>query len=592
MSDKSEKKNWHEQVAEEIIEQIKAGTAPWMKTWRPGESMDMPHNPTTGKAYRGMNAMWLMMQGHNDPRWLTYKQAQSEGAQVRKGEKSCKITYWKTHDERTETNVAGEKITVRTELERPRSFHALVFNAAQIDGLPPLEPRKMEEWEAHQRAEKILAGSGASIRHVSGNRAYYSPGTDSITLPERSQFSDANGYYSTALHELGHWTGHSARLNRDLTGGFGSPEYAREELRAEISSMLTGRELGIGHNPQNTAAYAASWIQALQSDPMEIHRATRDAAGISRYMLDFEQDLTKTQESIMENQWEIHDITIIDGFPGIHAAAVSVTASRGDGPRLTTSEYLGHDGRLVTGADSLHDGDSPRKKTISFWRHTAQEVEQAIQQARADIDHLNVIDTRPDPTSDTGGQIVDIRIGERVRVLGVQVSPDMESTDAKIDVLAGPWAAEITRKILDAISLPKIITEQKAHAAAGTAELVAEQAPGTENHQTLYMTPFFRREFGREVSPQLAGEVIGTAVVHMSAQYGQGVPETVQNIATTPEAADHFRWLIESADVEFSLAGWSGSVSAHLDDFYVLGASQRFRPISQATRTPEMSLDD
>lgn len=346
------KRDWHQEVADEIIRQIEAGTAPWQRAWAPGEGMDMPMNPTTGKPYRGMNAVWLSMQGHADPRWMTYNQAQAIGAQVKKGAKSSMVTYWKTHDERIERNPAtGEKITVRTELERPRPFSARVFNAEQIDGLPPLEPRKIEEWEAHRRAEAVLNGSGASIRHAPQNRAAYVPSRDMIIMPERSQFPSPDGYYSVAFHELAHWTGHESRMNRPIENPFGSPEYAREELRAEIASMLLGRELGIGYTPQNTAAYAASWIQALQGDKMEIHRATRDAGQMSEYMQEFEQQNQQQQEAkAMANTPKIEIVNMsVQDMDGEYAddpwivADLRVNGTLVEG--LTLSEYSAETGR-------------------------------------------------------------------------------------------------------------------------------------------------------------------------------------------------------------------------------------------------------
>lgn len=337
------RRDWHQEVADEIIRQIEAGTAPWQRAWAPGEGMDMPTNAATGKPYRGMNAVWLSMQGRTDPRWMTYNQAQAIGAQVKKGAKSSMVTYWKTHDERVERNPAtGEKITVRTELERPRPFSALVFNGEQIDGLPPLEPRKIEAWEAHRRAEAVLTGSGADIHHAPQDRAAYIPSRDMIVLPERGQFPTPDGYYSVAFHELAHWTGHESRMNRPIENPFGSPEYAREELRAEIASMLLGRELGIGYTPQNTAAYAASWIKALEGDKMEIHRATRDAGKMSEYMLDFEQQNQQQQEApAMENTPKIEIVNMtVQGIPYTHIVAdLNVNGTPIEGLRI--AEYSG-----------------------------------------------------------------------------------------------------------------------------------------------------------------------------------------------------------------------------------------------------------
>lgn len=303
------KKEYAEQVAAKIIEQLEQGTAPWQKPWQPGE-LRLPYNPTTGKEYKGMNTLWLHAQGHGDPRWMTYNQAAGEGAQVRKGEKGSHIVYWKFSDEKKATDDQGKPIidpetgkqkTIQVQLERPRSFTAVVFNASQIDGLPPLEARPIgPEPERHALAETIMANSGAKIHHEAGDRAFYRPSTDSITLPERKQFETADNYYATALHELGHWTGHPSRLDRDLSHPFGSEGYAREELRAEIASLMIGERLDIGHDPSQHAAYVGSWIKALKEDPKEIFRAAADAERISGFVMAFEHE--QTQEQATERQ--------------------------------------------------------------------------------------------------------------------------------------------------------------------------------------------------------------------------------------------------------------------------------------------------
>nr|AGH89379.1 putative DNA primase TraC [uncultured bacterium] len=305
------KKEYAEEVAARIVEQLEQGTAPWQKPWQPGE-LRLPYNPTTGKEYKGMNSMWLSMQGHADPRWMTYNQASAEGGQVRKGSKGTHIVYWKFSEERKLTDEQGRPVidpetgkqkTINVQLERPRSFMAVVFNAGQIDGLPPLEARPMmPEPERHARAEAILSNSGANIQHVPGDRAYYRPSTDSITLPERNQFPAADAYYATALHELGHWTGHPSRLDRDLSHPFGSEGYAREELRAEIASLMLGERLDIGHDPGQHAAYVGSWIKALKEDPKEIFRAAADAERIAGYVMGFEQEQEQVQTQTVERQ--------------------------------------------------------------------------------------------------------------------------------------------------------------------------------------------------------------------------------------------------------------------------------------------------
>lgn len=290
------------QVAERLITQLQAGTAPWQKPWQPGHAT-RPYNPTTGKSYRGGNALWLMAQERSDPRWLTFKQAQAQGAQARKGEHGTPIEYWVREERKALTDQEGKPILdagggkkdVVTQLDRPRVMHFTVFNAEQVDGLPPLESKAAPAWERQARAEAVLANSGAKIEHRNGDAAFYRPSTDTVTLPERGQFDSADKYYATALHELAHWTGAPERLHREGGSAFGSESYAKEELRAEIGSMMIGDRIGVGHTPDadgdgQHAAYVASWIKALQDDPREIFRAARDAEKIDEYVAAFDPE--------------------------------------------------------------------------------------------------------------------------------------------------------------------------------------------------------------------------------------------------------------------------------------------------------------
>lgn len=296
------KKPFHEVVAEGLIEKLKQGTAPFQMPWKPGDGGGvMPFNPSTGKRYKGVNAIHLMAQGRADQRWLTYKQAAALGAQVRKGEKSTPIQYWKFEEEqakRDENNKPvldgnGDPVKVRVRLERPKMFMANVFNAEQIDGLSDYQ-RPAQTWNSLERADQILAASGADIRH-GGDNAYYSPSLDRIQMPGKEQFGTATDYYRVAFHELGHWTGHPSRLDRDLGHPFGSEMYAKEELRAEIASMILGAELDLGYDPGQHAAYVESWIKVLKNDPLEIFRAAADAEKIQGFVLGLEQEQIQTQ---------------------------------------------------------------------------------------------------------------------------------------------------------------------------------------------------------------------------------------------------------------------------------------------------------
>lgn len=287
-------------ISDQLITHIKQGTAPWQKPWKAGEH-NFPYNPKTGNPYKGMNTVILAMQNYSDPRWLTFKQAAELGASVKKGEKSTEIMYWKTGESVIERDKDGKSILDENgnvvkkayKYDRPRAFTARVFNAEQIIGLPNLEPRiSQPEPIRHAKAEAVLKASGANIISLNSNQAYYDVNKDQIRLPEPQQFDTMDNYYSTALHELGHWTGHESRLNRDLNNPYGSEAYAKEELRAEIASMMLGQEIDLGHDPSRHTSYIASWIKILENDPKEIFRAAKDAENIKNFILEFENEKT------------------------------------------------------------------------------------------------------------------------------------------------------------------------------------------------------------------------------------------------------------------------------------------------------------
>jgi len=294
----NERKPLFQQVAERLIEQLEKGTSPFQRPWNEDTSVEMPYNPTTEKKYRGMNSLWLSMQGYADPRWMTFKQAQAKGWSVEKGAKGILINYVKTHgtvklkDEngRPIMDGDGKQKTGEEKLERPIITSAHVFNADRIKGIPPMErtERQQEQkWEDMKRIEKLVRNSGVSIRH-GGNHAFYNPVTDRITLPQKSQFEGGDKYYATLMHEMGHWTGHGSRLDRNILNSFGTTEYAKEELRAEIASLMIGADLNIGSDIAGHASYVKSWIAILKDDPFELYRASADAQKIRDFILEFE----------------------------------------------------------------------------------------------------------------------------------------------------------------------------------------------------------------------------------------------------------------------------------------------------------------
>ena len=312
-------------ITERIRTQIEKGTAPWQKPWKPGETF-LPRNASTGKTYQGVNALSLtataLERGYQDPRWVTFKQAKELGGHVRQGEHGAPIVFADRHRVPVKDD-AGQPVKDAEGKEQyvatGRSFlkHYTVFNVEQTTlKLPPLERQQEPEWAVHRRAEAVIRGSGVDVRHEFGDRAYYSKAKDEVVLPQRSQFPTAGDYYRTALHELGHATGHESRLNRETLvkhGGFGTETYAREELRAEISSMMTGERVGIGHEPHHGPAYVKTWLKALQDDPREIQHAASDAQRMSDYLV----ERGRAREALDREQRPTQELALPDRTPTI-----------------------------------------------------------------------------------------------------------------------------------------------------------------------------------------------------------------------------------------------------------------------------------
>ena len=280
-----------QKIADVLIQAIEAGTAPWMRPWAPGETPS-PRNAVSGHRYRGVNPLLLMAAGYTDPRWIGFGQAKAKGGSVRKGEKGTPIL--RMLPPLTLTDKAGEPMLDKDgneRISRPAVKLLHVFNVSQVDGVefPALAAPKIHEWDVSAKAEAALKGSGVPLNH-GGDRACYSPSKDQIFIPGRSQFPTRLGYYHTALHELGHATGHHTRLGRDgikeSGNGFGSVQYAREELVAEITALMAGEQLGTGSTPQHGAAYVASWLKALKNDPKEINRAATAAQKAADWILE------------------------------------------------------------------------------------------------------------------------------------------------------------------------------------------------------------------------------------------------------------------------------------------------------------------
>ena len=241
----------YQELTDRIIAALEAGTRPWQKPWDPSKAggPSMPVNGATGRRYRGINTLVLGMStlafASNDPRWCTYKQAAERGWQIRRGEKGTTVFFYKqlTIDDHRSPE-SGDDHTRSIPLLR--SF--TVFHASQIDGIPAFVAPTVEDapWRRPEAVDIILRNSKAVIR-IGGDRAFYSPSTDHIQLPPNSAFESPEGWAATALHELSHFAGAPHRLNRDLSGRFGSDSYSKEEMVAEFSSMTIGTELTSSH---------------------------------------------------------------------------------------------------------------------------------------------------------------------------------------------------------------------------------------------------------------------------------------------------------------------------------------------------------
>ncbi|WP_192496855.1 ArdC family protein [Pseudoclavibacter sp. CFCC 14310] len=289
----SKTQQFQTQVAAEIIARMEAGTAPWQKSWHPGALQGRRAvNGSTGRPYSGQNSLWLMIRGFDrgftDPRWMTFNQAKKAGASVRKGAKGERILIYKTFERKNDDgtpklDAKGRPITGAF------ASTATVFNGEEIDDMPamPGSHERERTWEDAGAGEALIAASGAHIVHQDQSEAFYVPGSDTVTLPNKEQFDSETGYYSTAFHELSHWTGHPSRLDRGTHDGFGGHEYAREELVAELGSFLIASETGCGYEPQNSASYLQGWAQRRdQTDPQkEVQEALHDAGKAAQYLL-------------------------------------------------------------------------------------------------------------------------------------------------------------------------------------------------------------------------------------------------------------------------------------------------------------------
>jgi len=275
----SPKADAYEVVTRRIIEALEQGVVPWHRPWKNVAGVG-PTSLASGKEYRGIN-VWILaveqvLKGYSSPYWLTFKQAKERGGSVRKGEKGTQIVLWKPVRKSAE-NEAGET--------ENRSYLLLryftVFNVDQCDDIEAPVLEAIPERDPIETCEAIVASyvGRPEVKH-GGNRAFYSPALDYIQMPLTGQFDSAEGYYATLFHELAHSTGHESRLGRKSLiqpAPFGSEDYSREELVAELAAAFVCGEAGIPVNVEQSAAYLKSWLRVLKDDRKMLVQAAAQA---------------------------------------------------------------------------------------------------------------------------------------------------------------------------------------------------------------------------------------------------------------------------------------------------------------------------
>lgn len=303
-----------EEIANTFIKALQEDTIPWEREWI---SAGIPANITNGREYHGANRLWLSyvaeQKGYKDSRWCTFNQANKSGYKIKKGEHGTRIEFWSVYDTVTKKKLSRmefERLASQLESNgqkwdervKPISSTYVVFNAEQMDGVPKIEFERPVSEELLIGRDRLL--EAMKIDFVEGgNQAFYKPSDDSIHMPDYKNFKSDYGYMATFLHEAGHATGAEHRLNRNIKNIFGTPDYAREELRAEISSAFTAQAIGIGGTPklQNHKAYIQSWIEILKNNPNELFIAVKDAEKISDYLIE-KGGFIRQKETAQERQ--------------------------------------------------------------------------------------------------------------------------------------------------------------------------------------------------------------------------------------------------------------------------------------------------
>lgn len=275
--------NLYQNVTERILASLEAGIAPWVRPWSATAGRNVPLNVISGKAYQGVNAilLWGNVGRFATPHYLTYKQAMDLGGHVRKGEHGFQIVKV------LQLVAKGEKPEDEARAFSTMKFYT-VFNIDQCEGLPArvfetpeFKPNNSDERDA--TVDEFIAATGANFSETGGDRAFYQHAADCVRMPAFASFKSAALFYSTAFHELGHWTGHASRLNREFGKRFGDRAYAAEELVAELTAAFLCAEFSIDGQLQH-ADYIGNWIALLKDDAKAFFTAASAAQKAADFM--------------------------------------------------------------------------------------------------------------------------------------------------------------------------------------------------------------------------------------------------------------------------------------------------------------------
>ena len=307
----ADRANLYDEITGRIIADLEAGRLPWVQPW--GTSgvaapLALPKNAATGRRYSRINVLILwgavVERGYAGQGWLTFRQALALGGSVRKGERGTTVVYadrFIPGEERQRAQATGkgeaDKETLRGSVSRPnRAIHFLkrftVFNVEQCDGLPPELAATAPPADTsliEPRVQALIATTAADLR-IGGERAYYDVLGDFIRVPPPQAYFQPIDWHRTALHELGHWTGHASRLGREIANSFGSKKYAQEEPVAEMTAAFTCAALGIVPTVRH-ADYIGSWLEVLREDNRAIVRAASAASKAADFLLAFAPEI-------------------------------------------------------------------------------------------------------------------------------------------------------------------------------------------------------------------------------------------------------------------------------------------------------------